>query len=112
MEQRFVLPEKPLPLDPWQTLPSSASASLLPLSPVSRQVIPRRAHALPLEGVLAASEPGVSAVEWGGILRQQQLGLLEKMGMSSFMLRHTRLTEFIALTNVRLSKDTVREQHV
>ena len=46
----------------------------------------------------------------GGILRQQQLGLLENIGMSSYI-----YTEFIAHArtyNMRVSKDTVREQHL
>ena len=55
----------------------------------------------------------------GGILRQQQLGHPGNIGMSSYIYpdisRAEKLTEFIARArtyNVRVSKDTVREQHV
>ena len=46
----------------------------------------------------------------GGILRQQQLGLLENIGMSSYI-----YTEFIARArtyNMRVSQKNVREQHL
>ena len=55
----------------------------------------------------------------GGILTRQPLGLLENIGMSSYIiiprLRAEKLTEFFLRArtyNVRVSKDTVREQHV